>query len=315
MTGGDEPSNRPSVVVVALPNRRDTQLLQVAVVLAKCFDDTARLGVLDVVLLARLLDNLPDVGEVAVVDAREQVVLDLQVQATGEEEGGPPRDALVHKGVRRDDLVLVKVPIRNVDALACEVVHLGRHHEAERHEANRDERKAHCAEEVKHEELPHVAQAKDQDTTGVVLVPSGSRVLGERHGAVVLSSDHQLDRLEEVHRKRPDEPDRQPCLVLVRVQRFVAQRLGVALKRAVVVEVWVTVRHVGVGVVANNVLVVPYERGRKPPPDVGGHVVDPPVTRDGKVRTVVERVDTEDPVGQRRGQESPPLAANKRREG
>ena len=71
--------------------------------------------------------------EVAMVDAREEVVLNLKIETSCEEERRPAHDTVVHERVRCHDLVLVKVTVRDVDALVREVVHLRRHHERQRH--------------------------------------------------------------------------------------------------------------------------------------------------------------------------------------
>ena len=98
-------------VVRGLANRLHGKLLEVVNVLAKRLVEPSRLGVVDVVLLARVLHNLPDVREVAVIDAREEVMLNLEVQSTREKERGPSENAVVHERVRRHDLVLVEVAV------------------------------------------------------------------------------------------------------------------------------------------------------------------------------------------------------------
>ena len=65
---------------------------------------------------------------------------------------------------------------------------------------------------------------------------------------------------------------------------------------------------VSVDMVANDVLVVPFQRGREVEPDVGPGRVDTPVTRDAKVGRVMEAVDAQDPVNHGHGKAAPELA-------
>jgi hypothetical protein len=122
---------------------------------------------------------------------------------------------------------------------------------------NWDDGERHSAPRLKHKKLPHVAQHKDEHTPSNVLRDPRVRVARECNGAVVPPRHEQLNWLEKVHGESPDEPDGEPRLVLVLVHGAVPQRLGVALHQAVVVQVRVAVRHVGVRVVPNHVLVVP----------------------------------------------------------
>jgi len=128
-----------------------------------------------------------------------------------------------------------------------------------------------------------VAQTKHEHTADVVLSDSPTWVLHERDRPVVHAAHEHLDWLEEVHRKRSNQPDGCPRIHLMSVHVSVSQRLGVSFERSVVVKIGVTEWDVGISVMTNDVLVVPDEGRRKPPSVVGSNVVDNPIARERKM--------------------------------
>lgn len=93
--------------------------------------ETRRLVVEHPVLLTHLLHNGLDVRVVAVVDAGEEMVFDLQVESPREEEGEPSTErAGVAKAVSSEHLVHIVIRISDVNVFVREMVDLRRDHEA-----------------------------------------------------------------------------------------------------------------------------------------------------------------------------------------
>lgn len=78
-----------------------------------------------------------------------------------------------------------------------------------------------------------------------------------------------------------------------------SQCFRVTFKGTIVIEIGVTERNVGVGMMANDVLMVPDQRGREPPPSVCASCIDPPVAGESKVGAIMENIDTPNPVCER----------------
>lgn len=186
-------------------------------VLGKRFRQTTWLGVVDVVLLTHLLYNLTNVRKMAVVDAGKQVMFNLKIKASGEKECEPSAKSLAHERVRSHNLVLVEVAIRDINALMCQVVHLGWGHETERYDPDWNGRETEGFESIKDEKLPHVTQEENQHASSPMLSNPCVWVSRQCNCSVIPSWNHQLDGFQEVHCKRADEPNWQPCLMLMLV--------------------------------------------------------------------------------------------------
>jgi hypothetical protein len=107
-----------------------------------------------------------------------------------------------------------------------------------------------------------VAHAKDYHTTECVLCQPAVRVPHYCDRTVIEPLHEHLQWLQVLHEKGAQEPDRVERQVLVPVHWFVPQGLSVPFKQVVVVQVRIPVWDVGVGVVSDDVLMVPSVFGR-----------------------------------------------------
>ena len=100
-----------------------------------CLHKTRSLIVLNVVFLAQLLNLRSNLLKVTVVNAGEQVMLDLHVQSTCEEPCEMAVDCYVVRGL---DLVNKKVLVELVHGFRHEMVDLAANHELDREQVHRN---------------------------------------------------------------------------------------------------------------------------------------------------------------------------------
>lgn len=128
--------------------------------------------VIDIVLLAHVLDDARDVRKVAMVDGRKQVVLDLEIESTREQEGPLPAEPSgAAEGVAGLDLMRIEAGVPDIDVVSSEVVHLRADHETERDHHGWNGRKERCIDPgIQQNEGPEVAQCEDQHSADKVVV-------------------------------------------------------------------------------------------------------------------------------------------------
>ena len=204
--------------------RLGTELRQVREVLVESLPQARGIVEEDSMLGTDLLDNGVKGMVVAVVDAGEEVVLDLIVEAACEEKGGV---AGVAKSVASQDLVLVKVAAVLVNVLVCQVVDLGGEHEGEADHHHWYHCKEDCLPEGEEQEWQHVAHEKHHGATGEMDGNPGGGELNHLDATVVLAGEIHLQRLDEVHGVGADGPDRHPA------RRDRGKRRGGRVKREV----------------------------------------------------------------------------------
>merc|ERR1719210_888697 len=109
-------------------------------------------------LPAHLLDDLRNLWEMAVIDGRKQVMLNLEAEPAGEKEGQHAREpSSASERMAGLHLVSVVARVPHVNVLRGEVVHLRADHETERHDPDRNHREEHSIE-------PRAEQSKEEST-------------------------------------------------------------------------------------------------------------------------------------------------------
>jgi hypothetical protein len=276
-------------------------------VLEQCSSVGWRLVVVNVVLGTQLLDDGLNVLEMAVIDGGEEMVLDLQIEATGEPEGSV---AVLRERVRRDDLVRKVLGTEPDRVLLGEVVDLRGEHEADRVHQHGHDGEEDLARQIALEDVPLPAPQQDggEQAAEHVHGDAHGRELADRHRAVEHS---EIQRLEwhDGHVERGAEGPHQ-CRgdALVEMYRTVLDRRVHAHEGRRMREIRVLERHVGVGVVADDVLVVPLQRRRSERTHVAHDRVEPPLGRDREVQRVVRNVGREQPRQSRHDDNREPVA-------
>ena len=172
-------------------------------VLLKSFGQAGGFVVVDTMLLAESLHDGLDGREVAVVDCREEVVLDLVVEATEEEVGGVGSC----EGVRGDDLVHEVVVVAGLGVLWGEVVDLRCEHEAEGVDEHGDGAPDDRLVGLKDEPRPCPQQQSCRDPTQHVTSLELNGFVGQVDRTIEDSRGERLERHDSHIQCRTQGPD------------------------------------------------------------------------------------------------------------
>jgi len=249
-------------------------------------------------LLAQLLDHCRNLRKVAMVDCWEEMMFDLEVETTREKIcPATPQPSCPAERMASLDLVRIEAMVTDIDVLFRQMVDLRAYHETNRDHHNWDHREEEGIDpRIEQHEGPQVAQCEDQDPTDEVVIDPSFREANNGHSPIVVACGKHLHRLEEVHRECANQPDGNPRHVLVHVHRSVPKSVGVPFESAIVIQVWVSVRDVRVGMVSDDMLVIPSERRREPNPCVCTYRIDTPVSRQSEVASIMEAINSKQPV-------------------
>ena len=243
----------------------------------------------DTVLLAQLVHDGLNLSQVPMVDTGEQVMLDLQVQTTSEEE---PEQALGSKRVRCHHLMHVPILTVLTHGLRRNMIQLRRQSKRVTNDVVWYNGPHNSFEpcQVWIEEGPNIDGKERHCTHRLMNVPASLTNRHHVHNLVIRSAQEEEkvnEKCQTHHHIGPNEPN---IVSLPLVPPVPMSFLVIFPQIGTVVHIGVATMDIGINMVTNHMLVVPCEGGDDPGEHVRPKAVDTPIVANGEMRGVMEDI-------------------------
>jgi len=247
-------------------------------VLADSFNHRTGFMVSDIVLGTILADNRTNGTQVAMVHSGEHMMLDLQVQSTSE----PEDQLVVHREGMRSHYLVNHVVARGLgDIVLRQMVHLSGEHEEERVKEHGNNSEGHLASKIALEGIPLPTPQSGSGGKTSKNVHSGTDRMQfhNKYRSVQSALNQGFDGHGSHIECTTQGPDNTRREQLELVQRLPTHRLMQTNKGRRMSQIRVTERYIRIGVMPDDMLMIPHQRGRCPRRNITQQKVDSPVRR------------------------------------